>query len=77
MNTATLFYFFLSSILIAALPGPAMMLVIQGAVKGGWRAGGLYGAELSGQADCPPRDGFGVWSAAGLYRGGRLVSLFV
>lgn len=39
MSFATLWYFLLSSLLIAALPGPAMMLVIQGAVQGGWQKG--------------------------------------
>lgn len=36
-----IFYFFLSSLLIAALPGPAMMLTIQAAIQGGWRKGGM------------------------------------
>lgn len=39
MNTVHLVYFFLSALLVAALPGPAMMLVIDGAVHGGWRRG--------------------------------------
>ncbi|KPN71114.1 MULTISPECIES: LysE family translocator [Neisseria] len=39
MSLYTLIYFFASSLLIAALPGPAMMLAIQGALKSGWRKG--------------------------------------
>lgn len=39
MNTSTLIYFFLSSLLLAALPGPAMMMTIQGAIAQGWKQG--------------------------------------
>lgn len=82
MNTATLFYFFLSSILIAALPGPAMMLVIQGAVKDGWRAGlavtlGILAADavllaavcvgLGGLMAASPKILFAMNAAAALY----------
>lgn len=37
----TLIYFFLSSLLIAALPGPAMMLTIQSAIQHRWQAGAM------------------------------------
>lgn len=39
MNLSTIFYFLLSSLLVAALPCPAMMLVLQAAINGGRRAG--------------------------------------
>lgn len=39
MNNSTLIYFFLSSLLLAALPGPAMMMTIQGAIAQGWKQG--------------------------------------
>ncbi|TGY49208.1 LysE family translocator [Rodentibacter caecimuris] len=39
MALSLLVYFTLSSLLIAALPGPAMMLTIQGSIERGWRQG--------------------------------------
>ncbi|KMK52247.1 hypothetical protein RO21_01945 [[Actinobacillus] muris] len=39
MALSLLIYFTLSSLLIAALPGPAMMLTIQGSIERGWRKG--------------------------------------
>ncbi|MBF0785368.1 LysE family translocator [Muribacter muris] len=39
MALSLLVYFILSSLLIAALPGPAMMLTIQGSIERGWRQG--------------------------------------
>lgn len=39
MNLLNLIYFFLSCILIAALPGPAMMLTIQGTLQQNWKTG--------------------------------------
>lgn len=39
MALSLLIYFTLSSLLIAALPGPAMMLTIQGSIERGWRQG--------------------------------------
>ncbi|QIA77338.1 LysE family translocator [Rodentibacter caecimuris] len=39
MALSLLVYFTLSSLLIAALPGPAMMLTIQGSIERGWRKG--------------------------------------
>ncbi|AOF53116.1 hypothetical protein BKG91_10050 [Rodentibacter caecimuris] len=39
MALSLLIYFTLSSLLIAALPGPAMMLTIQGSIERGWQAG--------------------------------------
>lgn len=40
MTLSLLFYFTLSSLLIAALPGPAMMLTIQGSIEKGFKKGG-------------------------------------
>lgn len=39
MTLSLLFYFTLSSLLLAALPGPSMMLAIQGSLKKGFRKG--------------------------------------
>lgn len=39
MSLSLMFYFLLASIMVAALPGPAMMLTIQSAVVGGWQQG--------------------------------------
>lgn len=39
MNLLNLIYFFLSCLLIAALPGPAMMLTIQGTLQQNWKTG--------------------------------------
>ena len=39
MSLSLMFYFLLASIMVAALPGPAMMLTIQSAVAGGWQQG--------------------------------------
>lgn len=39
MDSTNLISFFLSSLFLASLPGPAMMLVIQGSIKHGWKAG--------------------------------------
>lgn len=49
MDTANIVYFLLSSMLVAALPGPAMMLVVQGSVDGGWQKGAAvtYGILLA------------------------------
>ncbi|WP_165008425.1 LysE family translocator [Neisseria yangbaofengii] len=51
MDTGNIVYFFLSSVLVAALPGPAMMLVVQGSVNGGWPKGAaVTGGILSADA---------------------------
>lgn len=39
MDGGQLFYFFLSVMVLAALPGPAMMLTINAAIAHGWRRG--------------------------------------
>ncbi|MRN38640.1 LysE family translocator [Neisseria sp. N95_16] len=46
MNATQTVYFLLSSMLVAALPGPAMMLVIQGAIHSGWRKGASITAGI-------------------------------